>query len=61
MIEFLQHEVRDRRFEYGFLNAYHPLYNEHAEVLSAETVLPVADHDVDIISMFSVITHQNQM
>jgi SAM-dependent methyltransferase len=59
LIEFLQDQVRDRRFEYGFLNAYHPLYNEHGKVLSTETALPVADRDFDIISMFSVITHQN--
>jgi SAM-dependent methyltransferase len=59
MIEFLQNHVRDPRFEYGFLNAYHPLYNSHGERLSTEAVLPVADRDFDIISMFSVITHQN--
>ena len=59
MIEFLQNHVSDRRFEYAFLDAYHPLYNEHGTVLSTETILPVADQDFDIISMFSVITHQN--
>jgi SAM-dependent methyltransferase len=59
LIEFLQKNVEDRRFAYGFLDAYHPLFNPHGTALTTETPLPVAEHDFDIASMFSVITHQN--
>ena len=58
MIEFLQDNVRDCRFAYYFLDAYHPLYNPGGSVLTPETVLPFAEQDFDIVCMFSVITHQ---
>lgn len=58
MIEFLQSNVRDRRFAYHFLDAYHPLYNPCGSLLSPESVLPIAGQDFDIVCMFSVITHQ---
>jgi SAM-dependent methyltransferase len=58
IIEFLQHNVRDRRFAYYCLDAYHPMYNPRGKVLTPETVLPIAEQDFDIVCMFSVITHQ---
>jgi SAM-dependent methyltransferase len=59
MIAFLQSAVRDRRMSYAFLDAYHPLFNKTGQPLSAETRLPIAEKQYDIVSMFSVITHQD--
>lgn len=58
MIEFLQKNVSDPRFSFHFLNAYHPLYNQLGKVLTEQSSLPVAECDFDLVSMFSVITHQ---
>jgi SAM-dependent methyltransferase len=57
MIDFLRENVHDRRFEFHFVDAYHPLYNTGGQPLSPSTVLPVRD-DFDLVAMFSVITHQ---
>jgi len=59
MIEFLQSAVRDRRMSYVFLDAYHPMYNKTGQPLAATTRLPIEEASHDVISMFSVITHQN--
>ena len=59
MIEFLRNNVRDRRFAYYYLDAYHPTYNPRGRVLKPDTVLPIAERDFDLICMFSVITHQD--
>jgi SAM-dependent methyltransferase len=59
MIAFLRSEVRDPRFEYYFLDAYHPLYNTAGSPLSMNTSLPLAERDFDVASMISVITHQS--
>jgi SAM-dependent methyltransferase len=58
MIEFLRRSVRDRRFSYVFLDAYHPLYNPSGAKLDANTTLPFEEESYDLISLFSVITHQ---
>lgn len=58
MIDFLRSAVPDPRFSYHFLDAYHPLYNLDGSPLSPETRLPLPDRAFDIISLFSVITHQ---
>jgi len=57
LIDFLRASVDDERFEYHFVDAYHPLYNAGGAPLSPSTTLPVGA-DFDVISMFSVITHQ---
>jgi len=59
MVDFLRSHVRDERFAYYFFDAFHPLYNERGTVLSPDTPLPVPERDFDVVSMFSVITHQN--
>src|SRR5262245_29458197 len=59
MIDFLRSHVRDQRFAYYLLDAFHPLYNGRGTVLSPGTPLPVSERDFDVVSMFSVITHQN--
>lgn len=59
MIEFLRRKVRDRRFEFHFLDAFHPLYNQHGRRMGPETSLPLPENAFDVVSMFSVITHQN--
>lgn len=58
MIDFLNSNVTDRRFEYHLLDAYNPYYDTNGTPLSPDTVLPVNEFDFDVISMFSVITHQ---
>lgn len=57
MINFLQRNVRDRRFAYYCLDAHNPLYNPRGRALTPDTVLPIDEHDFDIVCMFSVITH----
>lgn len=59
MIEFLRRKVRDRRFEFHFLDAFHPLYNPRGRRLGADTSLPIPENAFDVVCMFSVITHQN--
>jgi SAM-dependent methyltransferase len=57
MIDFLRESVDDDRFEFHFVDAYHPLYNTTGQRLSPASTLPVGT-DFDIVAMFSVITHQ---
>ncbi len=59
MIDFLKANVHDVRFSYELLNARHPLYNPDGEPLTTETRLPLPEQAFDVISMFSVITHQD--
>jgi SAM-dependent methyltransferase len=58
LIEFLQGAVNDSRFEFGFLDAYHPLFNPAGERLQKDIELPISKHAFDVVCMFSVITHQ---
>ena len=58
MIEFLRKNVRDRRFGFHYLDAYHALYNKTGKWLAPDTELPIKESDFDVIAMFSVITHQ---
>jgi len=51
--------VRDDRFSYIFLDGYHALYNPRGRALSLDTTLPLPAVSVDLVCMFSVITHQN--
>jgi SAM-dependent methyltransferase len=57
MIEFLQNEVDDPRFEYVHLNAHNAMYNPDGEPLTEEMQLPLGDRDFDLICLFSVFTH----
>jgi SAM-dependent methyltransferase len=59
MIDFLRANVSDTRFSYFFLDAHHPLYNPGGHRLSKGTPLPVPEGTFGIVSMFSVITHQD--
>ena len=59
MIDFLRAAVRDPRFSYIFLDARHPLYNPQGAPLSRDTQLPLPLRGFDIVSLFSVITHQH--
>lgn len=58
MIEFLQKNVRDGRFAYHCLDAYHRMYSPRGRALTPDTVLPIGEQDFDVVCMFSVITHQ---
>jgi SAM-dependent methyltransferase len=58
MIDFLRKNVRDRRFSFHYLDAYHALYNKTGKWLAPDTELPIKERDFDVIAMFSVITHQ---
>lgn len=59
MIDFLRASVRDPRFQYETLDVHHALYNPDGEALTTETRLPLAESSFGVVSMFSVITHQN--
>lgn len=58
MIEFLRSVVSDRRFRYALFDVHHPLYNPAGPPLTPATPLPVHRHDFDLITLYSVITHQ---
>jgi SAM-dependent methyltransferase len=58
MIDFLRSAVPDPRFSYYFFDAFNPLYNPTGAPLTPMTCLPVSKRDFDLITMFSVITHQ---
>jgi SAM-dependent methyltransferase len=57
MVEFLQREVDDERFEYHHLDLHNALYNPDGEKLTAHTKLPVPKEGFDLIWLFSVFTH----
>lgn len=59
MIDFLRSAVPDRRFSYHVFDAFHPMYNPSGVPLTAMTSLPVPRRDFDLMTMYSVITHQN--
>jgi SAM-dependent methyltransferase len=59
LIEFLQAQVQDERFEYAFVDAHHPIYNPGGQPLTTDADLPLAGRNFDLVSMFSVITHQD--
>jgi SAM-dependent methyltransferase len=58
MVHFLRSAVPDPRFTYYVFDAFHPLYNPAGLPLTPMTRLPVPKRDFDLITMFSVITHQ---
>jgi SAM-dependent methyltransferase len=57
MIEFLQANVDDPRFEFFHLNVKNGLYNPHGEAFDGDVRLPVRDRKFDLICLFSVFTH----
>src|SRR3954447_4509193 len=57
MVDFLQREVDDERFEYHHLDLHNELYNPDGEKLTAQTKLPVEEEGFDLIWLFSVFTH----
>lgn len=59
MIDFLRRSVRDRRFTFEYLGAQHALYNPGGKPIDASTRLAAAEQAWDVVSMFSVITHQD--
>ena len=59
MIKFLQKNVRNNRFSYHFVDAYHPNYNPGGSPLTHESRLPLTQTDFNLVCLFSVITHQS--
>lgn len=59
MIDFLRSSVPDRRFSFQVFDAFHPMYNPGGFPLTPTTSLPVPRRDFDLVTMFSVITHQS--
>lgn len=57
MIEFLQNEVDDPRFEYVHLDVCNELYNPDAPPMTAATDLGVGPRRFDLVWLFSVFTH----
>jgi SAM-dependent methyltransferase len=58
MIEFLAQNVNDERIEFFHLDAKNPGYNKDGTPMSVDTVLPIGNRQFDLVSMYSVITHQ---
>ena len=59
IIEWLDANVSDPRFEFHHLNAHNDLYNPGGTPLGAFAELPVRSSQFDLISLFSVFTHLN--
>ncbi len=57
MIEFLQANVTDPRFDFVHVNAHNELYNPTGEIMSEQTSLPIDGQQFDLICLFSVFTH----
>jgi SAM-dependent methyltransferase len=57
LIEFLQKQVREPRFDYHHVNAHNELYNPAGEVMGEATRLPIEGQAFDVICLFSVFTH----
>jgi ubiquinone/menaquinone biosynthesis C-methylase UbiE len=57
LINFLQANVTDARFEFHVQNTHNEMYNPQGEPLGAATRLPVEEESFDIICLFSVFTH----
>lgn len=57
MIEFLQANVRDPRFEYHHVDVRNELYNSDAPPMTPDTDLGVGDRTFDVICLYSVFTH----
>lgn len=57
LIDFLQDNVADPRFNFELLNSQNAMYNPDGEPLTANTRLAAAEHSFDIICLFSVFTH----
>lgn len=57
VIQWLQSNVADPRFEFHHLGARNDLYNPVGPPLAEIERLPVGDREFDLISLFSVFTH----
>jgi SAM-dependent methyltransferase len=57
VIDWLQTNVLDPRFEFHRLDAHNALYNPEGEPLSGFDLLPVEPRRFDLICLFSVFTH----
>jgi hypothetical protein len=56
VIEWLQANVPDPRFEFHHLDAHNALYNPHGKPLESFDLLPVGPRHFDLICLFSVFT-----
>jgi SAM-dependent methyltransferase len=57
LIEYMQENVQDERFEFHALNLHNEMYNPAGELLTEDFQLPVPESTFDIICLFSVFTH----
>ncbi len=57
VIDFLQQNVRDKRFSYHHIDVRNDLYNPTGTPLTDYSRLPLNDEQFDIICLFSVFTH----
>jgi SAM-dependent methyltransferase len=57
MIEFLQENVADPRFEYHHIDVRNERYNPDAPAMTERTDLGLGDRRFDLICLFSVFTH----
>jgi SAM-dependent methyltransferase len=57
MIDFLQQNVTDPRFQYHHVNTRNAMYNPDGDPLSEGLSLPFEQYSFDFICLFSVFTH----
>jgi SAM-dependent methyltransferase len=57
VVDFLQNNVTDPRFEYFRLDAHNDLYNPTGKPMSELTVPEIEGRGFDLICLFSVFTH----
>jgi SAM-dependent methyltransferase len=57
MIEYLQNNVADPRFEYAVVPFQNEMYSPGGQRMTADTTLPCGDRKFDLITLQSVFTH----
>lgn len=57
LIEFLQQNVDDARFNFYPLDVHNEMYNPQGKPLAEDTPLPLPEAGFDVICLFSVFTH----
>ena len=57
IIDFLQDNVADRRFEFHHIDVHNERYNPAGTPLRDYEPLPLVDQQFDLITLFSVFTH----
>jgi len=58
MIEYLKENVDDPKYHFDSVDFHSVMYNPTGQRMTPQTRLPIPDQTFDILTMFSVVTHQ---